>query len=117
MISTNPVTRFFSGQGYRINNYSYFQLPKSAPVFKTDYLPGELSLITHKTMYSLVVKELVRVLANQYSIGYFLDKSEADYVSNNEAMMKKALETASQNVYAAFIYLPAPDAAPRSDCI
>lgn len=95
LISTNPVARFFRAKGYSIHNYSYFQLPASPPRFKTDYLPGELSLITRKTMYSIIAKELVRVLANKYAMGYFLQKSDETYLRNNEAMMRLALEQAS----------------------
>lgn len=96
-ISDNIVTQFLQQQGYRINNFSYFPLPGAPAVFKSDYLPGKISLITHKTMYSRVVKELVLVLASRYSIHYFQEKYDAFYINNNEAIMQQALQEAQQN--------------------
>ncbi len=105
-IGDNMVTRFFQQQGYRINNYSYFPLPGAPAVFKSDYLPGKVSLITHKTMYSRVAKELMQVLASRYSISYFQEKYDAFYINNNEAIMQKALEEArSGNTSPSFNYL------------
>lgn len=109
-ISDNIVTQFLRQQGYRINNLSYFPLPGAPAVFKSDYLPGKLSLITHKTMYSRVVKELMIVLASRYSIHYFQEKYDAFYINNNEAIMQQALQEAEQskqqsNVTPSFNYL------------
>lgn len=105
-IGDNIVTQFLQQQGYRINNFSYFPLPGAPAIFKSDYLPGKISLITHKTMYSRVVKELVLVLASRYSIHYFQEKYDAFYINNNEAIMQQALEEAQQrNATPSFNYL------------
>lgn len=93
-IGDNIVTKFLRQQGYRVNNFSYFHLPGAPPEFKSDYLPGRLSLITHKTMYSRVAKELMLVLASRYSISYFQEKYDAFYINNNEGMLRLALEQA-----------------------
>ncbi|HEY0680457.1 MAG TPA: sulfatase-like hydrolase/transferase [Chitinophagaceae bacterium] len=105
-ISDNVVVNFFKHNGYRINNYSYFQLPDVPPGFKTDYLPGELALITHRTMYSRVAKEAVRIAANKLSLTSFQERSEATFISNNESMLKRALdESAVQGKEPSFTYL------------
>jgi len=91
-IGDNILTQFLRQQGYRINNFSYFPLPGAPAEFKSDYLPGKLSLITHKTMYSRVIKELMQVLASRYSISYFQEKYDAFYISNNESIMRRALQ-------------------------
>lgn len=91
-IGDNLFTKFLRQQGYRINNFSYFPLPGAPAEFKSDYLPDKLSLITSKTMYSRVIKELMQVLASRYSISYFQEKYDAFYINNNEAIMRRALE-------------------------
>jgi hypothetical protein len=96
-ISENIVTQFLREQGYSINNLSYFPLPGAPAEFKSDYLPGRISLITHKTMYSRVIKELVLVLASRYSIHYFQEKYDEFYINNNEAILQQALREAQRN--------------------
>lgn len=96
-ISENIVTQFLQQQGYRINNFSYFPLPGAPAIYKSDYLPGKISLITHKTMYSRVIKELLLVLASRYSIDYFQEKYDAFYISNNEDILQRALREAQRN--------------------
>jgi hypothetical protein len=107
-IGDNIVTRFLRQQGYQVNNFSYFALPGAPAKFRSDYLPGKLSLITHKTMYSRVIKELMIVLASRYSISYFQEKSDAFYINNNETIMRRALEQPAATPSFNYLHLMMP---------
>jgi hypothetical protein len=104
-LGTSKAVQFLQKQGYQVNNYSYFRLPASPPVFKSGYVPGETGLIMHKTMYSRVSDNLVRLLAVKFSIPRFQEQSDAFYISNNDSMMKAALSTATPSARPSFTYL------------
>lgn len=96
MIANNAVTRFFRKNGYEINNYSYFHLEGEPVIFKSDYLPAEVSLITHKTMYSRIINNAVNTLPNMFSMQFLRDKYTEFYVRNNEGMMDRVLKDARE---------------------
>ena len=106
LIADNVVTQFFQQQGYRINNYSYSQLPDAPVIFKNDYLPAELDLITNKTMYSRVANNLTRFLGRKLSIPAFKQSRDEFYINNNEEMMARALTYgADQKNIPSFTYM------------
>lgn len=106
LISDNAVMNFMKAHGYRINNYSYLRLPDAPPVFKADYLPGEIDLITHKTMYSRIANNLHRVMANWFRNAEVMQKEDDFYIDNNEAMIKGVLsEARKQQSQPAFTYM------------
>jgi hypothetical protein len=94
LISDNAVMNFMKAHGYRINNYSYLRLPDAPPVFKADYLPGEIDLITHKTMYSRIANNVRRVMANWFRNAEVMQKEDDFYINNNEAMITGVLNEA-----------------------
>ncbi|HYF30384.1 MAG TPA: hypothetical protein VD993_04645 [Chitinophagaceae bacterium] len=106
LVIDNVVTRFFKQQGYHINNYSYLQLRGAPVVFKSDYLPVELDLITGKTMYSRVANNLMRFLGRKFSVSSFKQRRDEFYISNNETMMQMALlPTFDTTVGPSFTYM------------
>jgi len=50
-IKNNVVTRFFASQGYKINNYSIFELKDIPAGYSSGVLPEKVQLITSQTMY------------------------------------------------------------------
>lgn len=106
LISDNAVMNFMKANGYRIDNYSYLRLPDAPPVFKADYLPGEIDLITHKTMYSRIANNLRRVMANWFRNAEVMKKEDEFYISNNEAMINGVLNDArKQQSQPSFTYM------------
>lgn len=53
-IKSNVVTQFFSSQGYRINNFSIFDIKDIPAGYTSGVLPEKVQLITSQTLYSRV---------------------------------------------------------------
>jgi hypothetical protein len=50
-IKNNVVTRFFASQGYKINNFSIFDIKDIPAGYSSGVLPEKVQLITSQTMY------------------------------------------------------------------
>lgn len=94
LISDNTVMNFMRSNGYHINNFSYLRLPDASPVFKADYLPGEIDLITQKTLYSRIANNMRRVMANMFQNAEVMREQEESFINNNEAMINGVLNQA-----------------------
>lgn len=106
VIADNVTMRFFRGMGYRINNHSYFKMHGAPVLYKSDYLPAELDLITDKTMYSRVANNLVRYLARKFNVAAFKERRDFFEYDKNEAMMSEALQNAyKKNAQPSFTYM------------
>jgi hypothetical protein len=106
LISDNAVMNFMKAHGYRINNYSYLRLPDAPPVFKADYLPGEIDLITNKTLYSRIANNLRRVMVHWFRNAEIMRRQDDFYINNNEAMITGVLnEARRQQQQPAFTYM------------
>jgi len=92
----NAVCDFFQKEGYRIVNYSFFNL-KSAPAAYTTNLATGIRLITNETMYYRVDRNLVRVLDEQFHWSWLARKLEDKEVNHNELMMARTLAEAKKN--------------------
>lgn len=105
-LGSNIVCRYFSGLGYRINNYSTFDMPGVPAGYKSGLLPDKIQLITHKTLYYRVRKYLPLFLVRMGWVKEVAEDMENEYISNNEKMIAGALaESKSKNTKPAFTYL------------
>ncbi|HEY0679174.1 MAG TPA: sulfatase-like hydrolase/transferase [Chitinophagaceae bacterium] len=58
IVESGPVMQFVTGHGYNFRNHSIFNLAGQPGQFKTDLLPMRLKLITSKTLWNTVYKDL-----------------------------------------------------------
>jgi hypothetical protein len=104
-IRDNAVCGFFEQQGYRIVNYSGFNLRKAPAAYNSE-LPSATQLITNQTMFHQVGKNLARELAGVFNLPWLSKKLEDEYTNNNEAMMAHTLADARKsNPQPAFTYV------------
>ena len=104
-IRNNRVCGFFEKLGYRIFNYSDFDI-KNYPAGYTPEQPVRVRLITNQTMFYRVAKHLPRALARNGLIPWFAEQEENEVVEKNEEKLKKALQNNLwENERPAFIYL------------
>lgn len=105
-LRNNVVCRYFEGMGYRINNYSGFDMPGVPAGYNSGLLPDKIQLITHKTMYYRVKKYFPLFLVRMGWVKKLSADIENEYISTNEAMMRRTLEeSSSKNTQPAFTYL------------
>jgi hypothetical protein len=104
-IRDNAVCDFFDKLGYRIVNYSGFNLRK-APAGYASELPSAIQLITNQTMFHLVGKSLPMELAGVFKFSWLSRRLKDEYINNNEAMMAHTLADAQKNnAQPAFTYV------------
>lgn len=103
-MNNNLVTRYFTSLGYRINNYSGFDMPGVPAGYNSGFFPDKIRLITHKTLYYRVKKYLPLFLVRMGWIKEAGDDIENEFIRNNEEMMKRTLAE-SKNTTPAFTYL------------
>jgi hypothetical protein len=105
-LRNNIVCRYFSSLGYRINNYSGFDLRNVPAGYNSDLLPDKIQLITHKTLYYRVKKYLPSFLVRTGLVKQAGEDIENEYIRNNEKMMVNALAAGrSINPIPAFTYV------------
>lgn len=105
-LRNNVVCRYFQGMGYRINNYSGFDMPGVPAGYNSGLLPDKIRLITHKTMYYRIQKYFPLFLVRMDWVKKLSADIENEYISNNESMIAGALEESrSKNTQPAFTYM------------
>ena len=105
-LRNNKVCRYFQSLGYRINNFSGFDMPRVPAGYNSGLLPDKIQLITHKTMYYRVKKYFPLFLARMGWMQKLSADIENEYISTNETMMRRTLEESqSKNEQPAFTYL------------
>lgn len=101
----NIVCRYFYSLGYRVNNYSIFDMPGAHAGYNSGDLPDKIQLVTHKTMYYRVRKYLPQFLVRMKWVKHLAADIENEYIGNNETMIQRTLaESRSQNSRPAFTY-------------
>jgi hypothetical protein len=91
-ISNNIVCRYFEGMGYRINNFSSFDMPGVPAGYHSGLLPDKMQLVTHQTLFYRVKKYLPLFLLRMGWVKQAAKNIEEEYLLNNTAMMKKTLD-------------------------
>jgi Sulfatase len=97
-IENNTITKFFLQAGYRINNYSQFDLPKSPATTRNEFWGGNLRLLTSQTMYNRVMKYLPFLLS-RYKITNWARKkiNNGIWEHTHNALEKTITEAKQQN--------------------
>ena len=65
LIRENNVFRFLSANGYRLHNYSIFDIHDQPSVFETSVLPEKTRFITGQTLFNRVEKNMLSNMANR----------------------------------------------------
>jgi hypothetical protein len=105
-LRNNTVCRYFQRLGYRINNYSGFDMPGVPAGYNSGLLPDKIQLVTHKTMYYRVKKYFPLFLARMGWTKKLSADIENEYIGTNETMMRRTLEESRlKNAQPVFTYL------------
>lgn len=97
-IRNNTVSASLETRGYRIANFSGFDMAQAPAGYTTGLLPDKMGLITNQTMWYRIVKYLPAFLVEKGLMSTTWEKKiEDNYIRNNEAAMQGALELGSRN--------------------
>lgn len=102
----NAVSSWLKVQGYRIVNYSGFDMSQAPAGYNTGLLPDKTGLITSQTMWYRIAKYLPEFLMGKGLIPAWETKLENNYIRNNEAAMQGVLElSGKKDTVPVFTYL------------
>lgn len=105
-VRDNTVSAFLEASGYRIANYSGFDLAQAPAGYSTGLLPDKTGLLTSQTMWYRIAKYLPEFLLGKGLIPAWETKVEDQYIRNNEAAMQGVLElSAKKDTTPVFTYL------------
>lgn len=105
-LRNNNVSAWLQAQGYRIANYSGFDLAQAPAGYETGLLPDKTRLLTSQTMWYRIAKYLPEFLLDKGWIPTWETKVENNYIRNNEASMKAVLDLSAQkDTVPVFTYL------------
>jgi hypothetical protein len=90
-INDNVVCQYFVRQGYKINNYSIFEIGGVPGKYNLKLLPVREELVTSHTMYYRVKKSLVADLAKKGVIAPETIFDEKAVLRNDSEILEKAL--------------------------
>lgn len=105
LIRDNEVIKLLGAAGYDIVNYSIFNLAGHPAMAKQDFLPLNTRLITERTLFANIRKDLGWKLAAWYPFKWFWGKDILSTNKNNQRfidLVKKS--TAAKNTRPRFIY-------------
>lgn len=94
-IKDNEVCVIFERLGYRIANYSPFNVQQAAAGYSTGLLPDEAGLLTSQTIWYRVAKDLPAFLLRKGWAKWMTKKLDDHFVHSNAAMMRLALENSA----------------------
>ncbi|MFZ1264284.1 MAG: sulfatase-like hydrolase/transferase [Chitinophagaceae bacterium] len=114
LIRNNGVTGYLMNNGYKIVNYSVFDLEGEPSMVNQSFLPLKARLITEQTLFSRLKKDLGHMLfVGKFRIKWFSDRLVYQNLHNNNLFLRKVKEEAGKKkekpefIYAHF-YLPHP---------
>lgn len=93
-IRNNTVSASLAAKGYRIANFSTFDMAQAPAGYATGLLPDKMELVSKQTLWYRVAKYLPEFLAEKGWIPAWEKKIEDNYIRNNEMMMQQALDLA-----------------------
>jgi hypothetical protein len=100
LINRNTVTRTLTGAGYRIYNFSIFNLDDNPSLVHQNFIARGTRLITSQTFFNKIYKDLGYHLITTLKISSAIKKdSAANYVNleNNSLLIKKLKEQVSRH--------------------
>lgn len=95
-VRNNIVCRFFKSQGYRVLNYSNFDIRDLPAGYQANLLPDRVALITQQTMYYRISKYLPLLLMRMGWAAGLRNRMLDDFVRNNEDMVNLTLSDSKQ---------------------
>lgn len=105
-VRNNTVSAVLEAAGYRIANYSGFDLSQSPAQYNTGLLPDKMGLITSQTMWYRIAKYLPEFLLGKGLIPAWETRIENNYIRNNEAAMQGVLDlSGKKDTVPVFAYL------------
>lgn len=114
LILKNGVAGYLMNNGYKIVNYSIFDLKGEPSLVNQSFLPLKARLITEQTLFNRLKKDLGHLLlAGKYKIKWLSDKLIYESLHNNNLFLQKVKEKAGKKkenpefIYAHF-YMPHP---------
>jgi hypothetical protein len=114
LIKQNEVMRFLDEQGYETRNYSIFDLAGHPTFVKQSFLPANTALITDRTLFPALRKDIGWIFFNSYPLKIFFKDYFLKEKRSNEKLIQlvkmTALEKSKQPVfvYAHFLLPHAP---------
>ena len=105
-IKKNRTCAFLQSLGYKIINYSIFDLDKNPSPVKEDFLPLKTRLITSQTFLSRIEKDLLyHLLAGKFEIPWLTKNMIYTTYENNEKIINATLkESVSFSPLPRFVY-------------
>lgn len=113
LVRNNEVIKFLDAHGYEIVNYSVFDLAGNPAMVEQSFLPLKTKLITDRTLFSRMNKDIGWLLMTYYPFKLFKRNYILKHRDNNhmfqELVMKAAIEKKPRPrfIYAHF-YMPHP---------
>jgi len=106
LIKTNSVCTILSSLGYKIVNYSIFDLPNNPSPVTEDFLPLKTKLITSQTFLSRLRKDLYyHLLIGKWKIDWLTkDLIYTTYNNNKKIIDKTVHETSNYQPQPKFVY-------------
>jgi len=111
LIRNNEVTKMLSAEGYDIVNYSVFNLAGHPSMLRQSFLPVNSELITERTLFSNIEKDIGWKLAAWYPFKWIWRSEELINNTNNEKVFSLVEESTHKKssrprfIYAHF-YMP-----------
>lgn len=104
-IKENIVCKYFTRQGYSINNFSIFDVADIPAGYSSGLLPEKVQLINTQTMYYRVNKWIASSLEKTGLKKQSVEEYENSFINNNEAAMERTLlQSRSQGKQPSFTY-------------
>lgn len=113
-IKTNPVTDFFSTQGYEIRNYSFFDLKDAPALVQNDLWGGNIRFFISQTIYGRIKRSFIFFLAAKNISNFFMQQVENEFINQINTSLAESVERERQNAEAkpvfTYIHLNIPHA-------
>jgi hypothetical protein len=106
-IKNNVVTKFLSSQGYKVNNFSIFDIQDIPAGYSSGVLPEKVQLITSQTMYYRVNKWLPTFLSvnNLKKKKPTTGDPEKKFISNVNSFLEQTIAGHAKDNTPVFTYL------------
>jgi hypothetical protein len=95
-VETNPVTDFFSKQGYEIKNYSFFDLKDAPAMVQNDLWGGNIRFFINQTIYGRIQKSLPLFLARKKISNFFITQIENKFINEIDKSLAESVEREKQ---------------------
>jgi Sulfatase len=95
LIRNNEVIRLLDAEGYEIINYSIFDLAGHPSMVKQSFLPLKTKLITDRTLFPRIKKDMGWLLAKTFPFSLFMKKDILKTRNNNNRFINLVKQSVS----------------------